>query len=240
MYFSNKGCCPICEKEVVFFSENEWFRDFYFCPICKSIPRERALMHVINIYHPNWRSLVIHETSPANRGTSEKLRKECKTYIASYYFPNIMSGSYYQGYLCENMEALSFQDNSIDIHISQDVFEHVLFPEKAFKEVRRTLKPGGAHIFTVPLVNKNNPSEMLATLNEEGKIVNLVTPAEYHGDPLSSNGSLVTRRWGYDITKFIHDTSGLFTTMIYIDNLHFGIRAEYVEVLVSIKNNNDK
>jgi 2-polyprenyl-3-methyl-5-hydroxy-6-metoxy-1,4-benzoquinol methylase len=35
--------------------------------------------------------------------------------------------------------------------ITQDVMEHVFDPHHAFKEIARTLKPGGLHIFTTPI-----------------------------------------------------------------------------------------
>jgi hypothetical protein len=41
--------------------------------------------------------------------------------------------------------------------------------------------------------------------------------------------------WGFDIVAFIKESGGLNTTIEHIDNLDFGIRAEYIEVLVSIK-----
>jgi hypothetical protein len=41
--------------------------------------------------------------------------------------------------------------------------------------------------------------------------------------------------WGYDITKHIFDACGLFTDVIYLDSLDWGIRAEYIEVLVTRK-----
>jgi len=45
---------------------------------------------------------------------------------------------------------ISRNDESFDLVITLDVFEHVLRPAKAFAEIARTLKPGGAHIYTVP------------------------------------------------------------------------------------------
>jgi len=63
---------------------------------------------------------------------------------------------------CENLEALTFANESIDLHITQDVMEHVFHPSKVFKEIARTLKLGGAHIFTVPIVNKHMPSILRA------------------------------------------------------------------------------
>lgn len=50
------------------------------------------------------------------------------------------------GYRCENLKQLTFVDETIDLHITQDVLEHVLRLGRAFAEIARTLKPGGAHI----------------------------------------------------------------------------------------------
>jgi len=46
---------------------------------------------------------------------------------------------------------------------------------------------------------------------------------------------LVTVNWGYDITNFIFETSGLFTEIVFLDILDCGIRAEYIEVLITRK-----
>jgi hypothetical protein len=62
----------------------------------------------------------------------------------------------------------------------------------------------------------------------------LKTP-EWHGNPVDAKGSPVTIHWGFDIVDFIKEKSGLNTTIEYIDDLHFGIRAEFIEVLVSKK-----
>ena len=132
------------------------------------------------------------------------------------------------------MEALTFDDNSIDIHITQDVMEHVFNPAQAFREIARTLKPKGAHIFTTPLTEKERPSCACAALGGDGELVHYREP-EYHGNPVSSKGSLVTYRWGYDIVNFIASSCGLSTTMVYINSDKNGIEAEYIEVLVTRK-----
>jgi hypothetical protein len=46
---------------------------------------------------------------------------------------------------------------------------------------------------------------------------------------------LVTVNWGYDITNFIFETSRLFTEIVFLDILEYGIRAEYIEVLITRK-----
>jgi SAM-dependent methyltransferase len=231
--FQNSGYCPICERKVKFIAKNPWFRDHYLCSNCGSIPRERALMLVIQTYFPNWPKLVIHESSPVDRGTSTRLARQCKNYIRSQFFPNEKLGKNVNGVRCENLEALTFSDKSIDLHITQDVIEHVFSPDKAFCEIARTLRPGGAHIFTTPLVNKRNPSKIRAKVNSEGNIIN-IEPAIYHGNPISEQGSLVTVDWGFDICEQIFDACGLFTYIVYIDDITMGIRAEYIEVMITV------
>jgi hypothetical protein len=147
----NDGFCPICECDTTFISRDTWLRDHYKCSRCRSIPRERALMLIIQQRFPNWRNLKVHESSPVNRGASKRFAQECQAYIPTYFFPGSALGSMVNGYRCENLEELTFDDETVDLHITQDVFEHVLRPGRAFAEIARTLKPGGAHIFTAPL-----------------------------------------------------------------------------------------
>jgi SAM-dependent methyltransferase len=233
-FLENEGFCPICGCNVTFAADQHWLRDHYLCSRCGSIPRERALMQTIQTYFPNWRDLAIHESSPSGRGASVRLAQECPRYQASQCFPDVLPGASRDGVRCENLEALTFADESLDLHVTQDVIEHVFHPSKVFREIARTLKPGGAHIFTVPLVNKTAPSRVRARIDESGRIVNLETPV-YHGNPIDERGSLVTVDWGFDICRHIFDACGLFTQMIYIDDLSRGIRAEFIEVLMTLK-----
>ena len=94
----------------------------------------------------------------------------------------------------------------------------------------------GAHIFTTPLVNFTKPTEIWAKRTDKGEIIHLQEP-EYHGNPIDPKGSLVTYHFGYDICDLIFLSSGLYTTIVKIENLDLGISAEYIEVLVSKKIN---
>lgn len=232
---SNNGYCLTCDSETTFSSDNEWLRDYYICKKCGSIPRERALMFCIERYYPHWKNLSIHESSPTSRGASIKLKKYCKNYLPTHYFSDFPLGKIRRsGIRNENVESLTFPDKYFDLVITQDVMEHVFDLAKAFAEIARVLKPGAAHIFSVPLINKEKPSEVWAQRGETGEIAYLREP-EYHGNPISDKGSLVTMHWGYDIYDFIYRYSGLVTTMNYLDDLSLGIRAEYIEILVSRK-----
>lgn len=230
------GHCPICEKEVVFRSSNPWLRDNLLCSKCASIPRERALMAVIKLYYPDFRALVIHESSPGSRGVSKKLKNECESYSTSHFYQEMELGVYHpeHGHRCEDLENLTFEGESFDLFITQDVMEHVFDPERAFKEIARVLKPGGAHIFTVPIINKEHASECWASRDGEGVVIYHHEP-EYHGNPIDAKGSLVTMHWGYDIASYIEKMADMPSTILTIDNIAEGIRAEYIDVVVSRK-----
>jgi SAM-dependent methyltransferase len=233
------GHCPACDRDTTFTARSTWLRDHFLCEQCGSLPRERALMSCVESFYPDWQQLTIHESSPGSRGASARLSRECKHYVPSQYYPDKEPGSKVGAYRCENLEKLTFDNESIDLHITQDVLEHVFDPEMVFSEIARTLKPGGAHIFTVPMVNKQLPTKVRARLREDGSIMEIEPPV-YHGNPISDQGSLVTIDWGFDICKKIFDACGLFTHLIYIDDLSRGIRAEYIEVLVTMKPGEDE
>lgn len=234
--FECEGTCPCCDRAGLFRSEYDWLRDHLLCQHCRCIPRERAIMLTIDRWAPGWRGLRVHESSPGHRGASIKLREECAAYTGTHFDPRVPPGERMPetGWRCEDLERQTFPDASFDLVVSQDVFEHVLDPAAGFREVARTLRPGGMHIFTTPLVNKDRPSEVWASRAPDGAVVHHHEP-EYHGNPIDRNGSLVTMHWGYDITDHIHDACGLPTTIVHIDDLSHGVRAEFIEVCVTRK-----
>ena len=82
------GYCPACDQETVFDIVQAWLRDGYLCRRCGSIPRERALAHVLRRAASRASpDLVIHESSPEWRGISRYLRDHCPGYVATYCRP---------------------------------------------------------------------------------------------------------------------------------------------------------
>jgi hypothetical protein len=233
-YLRMDGHCPCCDQEVFFESNNSWLRENLVCTFCHSIPRERALLLTLQRHFPDWKNLMIHESSPGNHGASLKLKNQCRTYNATQYYPGERSGKMVNQVRNEDLENQSFPDCYFDIVVTQDVMEHVYDPRKAFAEIARTLKRGGAHIFTVPLNSENEPSAVWATKGEDGNPVFLHQP-EYHGNPLDPKGSPVTMHWGYDIVDFIKQHSGLDTMIERMDEPEYGVIGNHNEVLVSYK-----
>jgi hypothetical protein len=84
------------------------------------------------------------------------------------------------------------------------------------------------------LVKRHHPSGRRARLASDGVIEHL-EPPEYHGNPISADGSLVTIDWGFDICEWIFRACGLFTHLVQMDDLSRGIRADLNQVLVTTK-----
>ena len=225
------GWCPICEKRTFFYKEGEWLRDQFRCARCYSIPRWRALVFVLKEHFPNYRELQIHESSPGG-AASNKLARECKNYTPTHYFSYTPSGQVKNGYRCEDLEQQTFSDESFDLVITQDVLEHLFEPQKALSEIERTLKPGGAHVFTVPWYHWKDTVKR--AMRKEGTIDYLEKP-EYHGNPIDPKGSLVVIEWGRDLCDFIYKHSGMTTTAVKIFDKRQGIEAKFIEVFISRK-----
>lgn len=228
----NRGYCTICERNVFFAKTGPWLRDAYICLRCNSIPRNRALVKVLSQHFPSWRDLRIHESSPGG-ASSDKIRRECPGLVATQFFLDVPRGEVRDGQRSEDLESLSFPASSFDLVITQDVFEHILRPEKAFAEIARTLKPEGAHIFTVPYY-RGKRTVVRARAIESGGIEYMMSP-DYHMNPIDPEGSLVVTEWGDEICHFIFATSGMTTSIFNFFDTRLGLEGEFLDVFVSRK-----
>lgn len=225
------GTCPICEKGTIFIKFGDWLRDDLRCFRCLSIPRHRAIIHVLTTHFPRWRAYKIHESSP-HGASSDKLAKECRGYLPTHYYTDALPGTVTRGIRCEDLENQTFPDNTFDLVITQDVLEHVFDPAKAIAEIARTIKPGGAHVFTVPWYSWKTTARRAEKKN--GEIRHMKDP-EYHGNPIDPDGSLVVTEWGGDLCEIIFEISGMTTTAIDGMNPQLGIEGEFREVFISRK-----
>ncbi len=225
--FENQGYCAICMKTTTFVAENPWLRDHYLCQRCRTIPRQRALVEVLTMVRPNWRTLTIHESSPS----MEFFFRECPHYTASQFFEDVPKGEYRDGFRSENLEKMTIPSESFDVFITQDVFEHVFNPELAMAEIMRVLRSGGIHVFTAPKHKSLLKTTRRAKLTD-GRIEHLLEPV-YHGNPIGDGRSLVTFDYGADFDDLIQDWSGYRTSNFVIRNRNLGIDGEFLDVFVT-------
>jgi SAM-dependent methyltransferase len=219
---------------VTFRASQEWFRDHLVCSNCESLVRERAVALVLNELAPNWRALRIHESSPADRGISKKMRLQAPRYLASYFFPDKPAGEFVGHLRNENLEKQTFFDETFDIVVTLDVMEHVFDPAKVYKEIYRTLRAGGYYIHTFPIRKDLTDGAIpRAQRNSDGTVSLILQPPEYHGSPTGE--SLVTYDYGYDIARSIANWAPFDVRISRFWDRRHGIMGEYTEVIVCRK-----
>ncbi len=125
-----------------------------------------------------------------------------KHYIRTYYRPDHKVGAVRgDGSIMEDITRLSMPAQSLDLIVSSDVLEHVPDVAAAFSESFRVLRPGGAHIFTVPFEAKTFRRAAL----QNGQIQHFAPP-EYHADPLDPEGILAFWHFGPDLQEHFGQT----------------------------------
>jgi SAM-dependent methyltransferase len=227
--YTARGFCPICCAPTTFSAANSWYRDFFVCDLCLSIPRERALALVLDEQFPDWRQLRIHESSPEPRGISAKLARECPHYVASQFYPDQPLGISHDGFRNENLERQTFADASFDLVVTLDVMEHVNEPSACMQEIWRTLRHNGAYLFTAPTYKEMLTSERAARFMDNGDIEYFREP-EYHGNPVNPQGALVTFRYGHDLPELIRSWAPLDTRVYRFHDHRHGLIGEFTEV----------
>ncbi len=191
-------------------------RENYPCINCLSNYRQRVLattvLRVLGVSTTDElilrlqsdRNFCILETATYNVFRSKALRA-IPNYIVSEYFDDQPTGIYVNGIRNENLEHLSFPDNVFDILINSDVLEHVSNLNNSLAEIKRVLKPGGFHVFTLP-VDYELPKTLERAILVDNKIVHIMPP-EMHGDSIRDSGILAFRDFGADALEYLSNAN---------------------------------
>lgn len=189
------GVCPLCGKTIfIRYNFDKWS---VRCVKCGAASNSMALVNVLKNNVKCWTQKKVYITS-ANGPYYNYIQQNCRFLTNSLFIENVPSGEYYNNVLCQDLQKLSFEDCVFDICTSAEVFEHIPNDRDAFKEIYRILKPGGYHIFTVPLSNENITIERAVLV--DGKINYLKDP-EYHNDSIRGGKVLCYRDYGKDILE---------------------------------------
>lgn len=124
---------------------------------------------------------------------------------------------------------LSFDDETIDCIVSNDVFEHVADIDKALKETYRCLKKGGKLYATFPMYFEREHTVKRAQI-VNGRTEYLMEPI-YHGNPLSTEGSLVFYDFGMDFISMAEDagfSDAYFIPFYSVRNGNIGIKSLFI------------
>lgn len=208
-HVSAKFRCPVC-GQLTTGSYNDNLRDSGNCIHCGASNRFRQITLVINgllstlsnsaqINCMNCSLSTMKHFSVYNTqcsGTLHTILKRLPGYICSEFFGQDL-GDIVNGTRNEDLQRLSFPENSFDIVISSEVFEHIPSPYIAHSEVLRVLRRGGCHIFSVPFIPQNIRDTHVASLDLEGHLRWASEPI-LHLDPIRKDGVPVFNIFGIE------------------------------------------
>jgi SAM-dependent methyltransferase len=152
------------------------------------------------------------------------LRNRFPNFVGSEYLPTDGGQGKIPHVRHEDVQALSFEDDSLDCYISCEILEHVPSIPAALHEAARTLRRGGLFLATFPFKQLQQQSVVKAVA-ENGAIRHLATP-EYHGNPLDPRPSLVFSIPAWDIVDMAHAAGFTAVHMVAMSSRKFGIVAD--------------
>lgn len=228
------GECNVCGNHTAFFSDSVGlYREALTCAECLTTSRYRSIargllraireltgvqaesLSELNRKH-GMRRLSVYDTqvpfyAPTNAYPIPEILSRCSwidTQVSAY-VPSYPWGTSLDPRTSnQNLERLSFPDNSFDIVITSDVMEHVRLDGDAHSEIRRVLKPGGVYIFTVPHFRHQRETLVRVAVtdpSDPSKDVYLME-REYHGDANSEEDrALVYRVYGTDLDEILNE-----------------------------------
>ncbi len=141
---------------------------------------------------------------------------------SEYLGPQHQGGDVTDGVRHEDIQNLSFPDKSFDLIVSLEVLEHVPFPDRAFRELRRCLRDDGAALITAPFSANHAADVIRAKLTEEGNIEHLMEP-EFHGNPVDpEGGALCFRYFGWSMMDAMKDAGFSRAEVVFYWSQNFG------------------
>lgn len=177
------------------------WREHLNCKRCALVNRVRASLHLFLqecVPKSDARIYISERVTPTFRWLNERFTNV----VGSEYFGSgNKPGSMVEGVRHEDLQALSFPDDSFDYFLSFDVLEHVPDHTRAFEEAFRCLKPGGTLLFTAPFYSHLNENTVRAVLENDGTIRHVLEP-EFHGNPIDpEHGALAYRYFGWNCLR---------------------------------------
>jgi SAM-dependent methyltransferase len=175
-----RGLCPVCGPAFFIALHPSGFMTR--CLSCRSNITNLALIPVIQRHFGSaGTSKSAYELSTYG-GTLNWLTRNFGQVTTSEYIPGSPFGQMVNGILNQDVQQLTFADETFDLVTSSQVFEHVPDDLLGFRECLRVLRPGGAMIMSVPFRYIPH-TEQRAFLNADGSIQFIGEP-EYHDSRL--------------------------------------------------------
>jgi hypothetical protein len=200
--------CQVCDGATL--ARGDWqfsdgvtvnFREHLICPTCELNNRQRFMGHLLRRTleeRTGAASVYLYEqVTPFFAWAERDLGAQVTG--SEYLGHDVPAGAVVDGIRHEDALALTFEDETFDLIVSNDVFEHVPDVERSLAECARVLKADGRMLFSIPFHANAETTVKRAELRD-GEVDELL-PAQYHGNPISTGGSLVFYDYGWDILE---------------------------------------
>jgi SAM-dependent methyltransferase len=112
----------------------------------------------------------------------------------------------------EDILSLTYSSGLFDIVLHSDTLEHVPDVDRALTEIWRILKPGGASIFSIPIVRDGRPSIARVAL-QNGELYHYKLPSYHGGSYQTTRQYLVCYEFGEDFISRLK-SHGFHVTLI--------------------------
>jgi SAM-dependent methyltransferase len=207
------GYCECCNERKAFLVDWNYsdkvqvnFRERLVCPGCNLNSRQRFVIgHLKKLFSKKQDTAIyLYEQVTPLFKRVESFFGRSSVIGSEYLGYDKRPGEVIKGVRHEDALDLSFKDASLDVIVSNDVYEHVPDIGLCFKEAYRVLNPGGQLLFTIPFHHSQQVTKQRAKLLN-GQIQHL-EPEAYHGNPVSEKGSLVFYDYGWDIFDTLKET----------------------------------
>jgi hypothetical protein len=221
--------CNVCRRNTVFLCDcpsDRWIRK---CIFCRSTPKYRAIVAVLEehlgqslssyLKNPSHALYELTSTSPIYRCHHHRLNYVCSVYFSDKPFKAEMKTRVWN----EDIQDTHFPADSFDVIISSETMEHIRKPWDGFREMYRILKTGGIHCFTIPYYENRLTVSRIDTSRSTD--VDLL-PHIYHQDPYRRADSLVYTDFGSDIFDSL-TALGFRTTEHLVWNERADIRDDF-------------
>jgi SAM-dependent methyltransferase len=221
------GFCGVCCRPTRFrlgrdhYNET-WgyqFRESLSCDYCTFNARMRAALQYLDGLQlsPSARVYLTEQVTPLYRFIKAKFPNA----IGSEYLPGQPLGSTTDGVRCEDLQCLTFSDQSFDAVVSLDVLEHIPDYHAGLREIARVLNPSGTLVLTCPFIMQIQRTFNQARVNSEGNIEHLIPVPEYHGNPLGPP-SLSFNTFGWDLLEDMRTAGFKTAELIPYQNVDLG------------------
>jgi SAM-dependent methyltransferase len=235
------GRCNVCGRDTCFYySDPALFRESLVCRECGTTSRYRsiargilgAIRELAGVEAASiaelaemdaQRTLKIYDTQApfyfdAGAYPIPDLLARCKwlDVCSSVYRPRErLGGELGPRTTNQNLEALTFPNDTFDILVTSDVMEHIRLDYIAHQQIRRVVKSGGVYLFTVPhFRDRRETLYRVAVVDASDPARDMfLTEKEYHGDANAEDGrALSYRSYGTDLDETLR---GLGFTVDY-------------------------